>query len=224
VLTDIWDRANPTDDQPIWVAPTQARTHQIVSTDAGDTLVGGGARTVEIRGLPSWGQIEVTETIELNGTSNVATVNQYVIIHRMEVKTNGATNINIGNIKATADTDSSVTAQINAGKGQTQMVVYGVPSTKISYIRYPYANLILDKGKDSDVEVDILINTTPDVEILHYTTKFVIGLRGEGDSGWQQAQERYIRQPGPCIIKLQALSDTNNAIVFGGFDVILEDI
>jgi hypothetical protein len=224
VLTDLWDRANVADDQPIWVAPTQARIHQLASSDAGDTLLGAGARTIRITGLISWDADEITEDIELNGTTNVPTVNAYVIIHRIEVLTNGATSINIGTVTATADVDGTVTAQLTIGKGQTEMAIYGVPSTQIAYIHYPHANLLLNKGKDSDVSVKILVNTTPKEELLHFIQKFFIGLRGAGTSDWQQSQDRFVRQVGPCIIKMQCLSDTNDTICFGGFDVILEKI
>ena len=39
---------------------------------------------------------EKAEDIIMNGTTNVATSNQYVIIHRMQVLTKGATNVNVG--------------------------------------------------------------------------------------------------------------------------------
>ena len=71
VTTDIWDRANATDNQAIWLPPTVARIHDIVSTDAGDdgSPVGAGARTLLVCGLTSYSAKEVSETIIMNGTT-----------------------------------------------------------------------------------------------------------------------------------------------------------
>ena len=76
VDTDIWDGADGTTSTDVWVAPTTARTHDITSTSANDDGEGTpltGARTVEVYGLTAWNTAEVSETVTLNGTANVAT-------------------------------------------------------------------------------------------------------------------------------------------------------
>ena len=118
VTADIWDGGFTLASggvSLIWVAPTQARIHAVVSSSASDDgdPVGVGARTIEVFGLPNWNTKEINETIILNGQTPVNTVNSYVIIHRMFVVTNGATNVNVGIVKATAATDNTITAQIS---------------------------------------------------------------------------------------------------------------
>jgi hypothetical protein len=220
--TDIWDRANATDSDTIWTAPTTARTHQIVSTSTSDTSAGAGAKTIEIYGLTSWTTKEVSETITMNGTTNVATTNSYVIIHRMKVLTKGATNTNVGVIKATADTDTTVTAQINAGEGQTQMAVYGIPSIQTAYLPRYYASAI--KGAVAvSVELTLLVNPEPDTELLNFVTKHTNGLATDGSNLIEQNFNPYYKIPGPAIIKMQGNGSTTNIDVSAGFDLYLVD-
>lgn len=222
VDTDIWDRANSTDDQDIWTAPTTARTHDIASTSASDTSGGAGARTIQVYGLTSWSTAEVSETITMNGTSNVATSNSYVIIHRMKVLTKGATNVNVGVITATAQTDSTVTAQINAGEGQTQMAIYGVPSTQTAYMTQLYASC--NRAVSSvAVNVSLLQNPEPDTELTNFLIKHTAGLNTAGSSAINHLFTMNNGFSGPCILKVQASANANDADVSAGFDLILVD-
>jgi len=111
-----------------WVAPTQARTHQIVSTSTNDdgNPVGTGARTVKIFGLDA-NFDEIAEILTLDGITNVPTTKEYTRIYRMEVKTAGSGGSNAGTITATADTDGTVTSSIGVGDNQSQMAIYTIP-------------------------------------------------------------------------------------------------
>jgi hypothetical protein len=222
--TDIWDRADASETQSIWVAPTQAQLHYIRSTsESDDGPAGAGARTIDIYGLPTWGEREIIETVTINGTANVVTVSSFVIIHRMAVVTKGATSSNVGVIIASATVDGTVTAEINAGEGQTQMAIYGVPSIQDAYLTQYYASVNKSGGSVGTVNFRLLTNPEPDAQLTNFIIKHVIGTQSTGSSHFSHPFNPYKKFPGPCIIKIQGIS--NNADLEGsaGFDVILVD-
>lgn len=219
--TDIWSRADATPTQQIWVAPTTARQHNIVSTSTDDdgSPVGVGARTIRIWGLTSWSTAESSEDITMDGTSNVLTASSYVIIHRMKVLTAGNTSINVGTITATAATDASVTAVILPNEGQTQMAIYGVPSTQSFYITKIYASLN-DATASSRVDIRFSVNESPNVSPLNvrFILKGTFELSNQGSSYVDHTYEPPFRINGPCIVKLQGISNSADEDVSGGFD------
>lgn len=219
--TDIWSRADATPTQQIWVAPTTARQHNIVSTSTDDdgSPVGVGARTIRIWGLTSWSTAESSEDITMDGTSNVLTASSYVIIHRMKVLTAGNTSINVGTITATAATDASVTAVILPNEGQTQMAIYGVPSTQSFYITKVYASLN-DATASSRVDIRFSVNESPNVSPLNvrFILKGTFELSNQGSSYVNHTYEPPFRVNGPCIVKLQGISNSADEDVSGGFD------
>jgi hypothetical protein len=200
-IEDIWDAGG------IWVAPTTARLHDIASTSASDdgAPAGVGARTIRVAGLTGWGAAQVTEDIIMDGTTNVPTVNAYVIIHRLEVLTKGATSVNVGTITATAQTDGTVTAQIAAGFGQSQMAIYGVPSTQTAFVFRFYSNILKTAGT---VRVDnlLLMNPEPDAELLNFITKHT-----------------FVNSNTIGNVQIQADVTLNGTDVGSGFDAYLVD-
>lgn len=221
ITTDIWDRANASNDQDIWVAPTVPRVHNLASTSASDALGGVGANTVFVYGLASWGSDEVSELVIMNGTSNVATKRAYVIIYRMEVKQKGATSMNVGVITATAVSDATVTAQINATFGQTQMAIYGVPSTHTAFMVQLYASFNKSAGATGAIDVSLVVNTTPDQELTNFTTKHTSGGITTGTSHFAHTFPTFKRINGPAILKMQAVGSANDLDVSAGFDLMV---
>lgn len=223
--TDIWDLANATPTQQIWIKPTEARIHAIVSSSALDDgdPVGLGARTIRIFGLETWATIESSEDIILNGTSTVNTANSYVIIHRMKVLTKGTQSINVGNIKATAATDSTITAQINAGNGQTQMAIYGVPSTQRFIMDDWYGSINKSSGAAGDIDFSLLINDDPENGTsTAYLKKSERDVQSTGTSDTNWPWPRGMVVDGPAIIKVQGLASSADIDGSAGFNGKLE--
>ena len=213
--TDIWDGASG--GTIIWVAPTEARIHSIVSGSANDDdNAGTGAYSVTVYGLTDWDTAEVSETVLLAGVTPVNTVNSYVIIHRM-VCNFGATSTtsNAGIITATAATDATVTAQIAAGEGQTQMAIYGIPSTQSFYMNDAYGGV--NRAVSAGCNMTILFNPSPDVSLTTFLVKSTFPAQSAGET----LSERIFKPPakfaGPGILKMQGNGTTVNLDVSAGF-------
>ena len=203
----------------VWVKPTTARIHDIVSTSASDDgdPAGVGAQTVRIWGLTSWSADQVSETITLNGQTNVPTANAYVIINRMMVDSSGSTSINVGEISATAQTDSTVSAVIAATVGQTQLTMYGIPSTKVGYMVGIYATV--NKQSATSVNISLRVNHNPSTS-KNYVVKNTWGIHTQGSSLNHKFQP-YFQIPGPAIVLMRGSTSANNADVSAGYDMIL---
>lgn len=224
VTADIWDGGHTVGSggvSLIWVAPTAARTHTIASSDANDTSGGTGARTVRIWGLTGWGVAEANEDVTMNTGSPPVTSNSYVIIHRMQVLTKGATNVNIGTITATATTDSTITAQIRPSQGQTQMAIYGIPSTQTAYVGHFYGAANKAGGAAGLLDFQLSFNPEPDAELTNFLVKHTFGIQTVGTSALTNTYETYKTFAGPGILKVQAISGTNDMDVSAGFDFFL---
>ncbi len=224
IETDVWDRANATDNQAIYIAPTEARIHQIVSSSASDdgSPLGVGARTISVIGLTSWDTREIAEVITLNGVTNVPTVNAYVIINHMEVLTKGVTSINVGIITATADVDGTISAQINAEQGEAQMAILGVPSIQDAFITN-YYGVAIKNAAAVNVKVELLGNPNPNEELLNFVIHHTIDTESDGSSNVQHIFNPYRKFEGPTFLKVRANASANNTDVSAGFDAILVD-
>jgi hypothetical protein len=118
----VWENMTTTE----YVFPGSALTMQLVSTAVGDTA------SITIVGLDANYNI-ISETLVLNGTTNVPTVNQYFRINSLYVSTGSTTNptgvVSLSN-------GGVVYGQINTGVfngttsslGRSQMAVYTVPA------------------------------------------------------------------------------------------------
>lgn len=101
-----------------------ASTLDIVSSDANDTNSSGtGARSIFITGVDANREFQF-EFVNLNGASTVTTSNTWLGVNRMVVYTSGSSETNEGDITATATTGGSNQAQIPAGTGVTQQLIF----------------------------------------------------------------------------------------------------
>lgn len=209
-IEDIWDGGGS------WVGPTQARIHNIKSSDENDASGGTGARTASIAGLDS-NYDDQSEIVTLNGENNVETVNTYVMIHRMIVLTAGASDMNIGNITATSQVDGTITAQISATRNQTLMAIYQVPRGKTGYLHSWYVDIFRLTVSGA---VDAWLSVKPEGEV--FQQKAHRAIQGGGGSAIP-AKLMYLPVAAKSIIKVCAQPSTDNYKIAAGFDVVLVD-
>jgi len=214
VPEDIWGQGD------VWVAPTQARLHNIVSTDPNDANGGTGANRVLINGINSIYQ-QQSEIVTMNGTSNVPTVNTYLFIHRMLVLANATTpstgGINIGTITATAQTDATVTCSIEIGYAQSQFALYQVP---VGYTVFVFKVRARINNNTAASAAQVVMYAKPFNGV--FNAKLNLGLNNSGSSFVQQDYEFPLIFTEKTIIKLTCVSvSNNNTSIEGSFDFYL---
>lgn len=137
------NKASSTAEEVIWdgggnyIFLESADTLDIVSDSVNDTLAGTGARTLIIFGLDD-NFLDINETITLNGTTPVTTVNSFLRTFRALVVTDGNESAVLGSndgiISMSTTTGATLQARILPNNGQTLMAIYTVSAGKTAYI------------------------------------------------------------------------------------------
>lgn len=216
VTTDIWDGAFGAAGVDLWIPPTAARVHTIASASAQDGVAGTGMLTIRVWYLPDWTTTETFVDLTMNGGGGVATP-ATVMINRMEGLTWGAGGLNAGIITATAAVDGTVTSIILAGNNQTQQMIYGVPSIekfRIQRLAVQVVDSILGGTKRFAGHLFQMIDPATNVATnTAWITKEHIDVV-EGNLPWiHDYRDAPKKMDGPCIVKVQGTSDTNNTVV-----------
>jgi hypothetical protein len=121
--------------------PVSAVVMTLASSSASDTAV-----SILIDGLGA-GFVQQTETVALNGTTNVNTTKSFLRINRMSTVVGNA----VGNV--TAINGGTTYAKINAGVGDTQMSILTVPAG------YTFYQTSLTAGSNTSVTSGAFIRT-----------------------------------------------------------------
>lgn len=217
VPESVWSRGG------LWVAPTTSRTHDIVSTSTNDdgSPGGTGARTIQIFGLDaSWA--EQSETIVLNGTTNVPTASTYTRIFRMMVLTAGSSSTNAGTITATAQTDGTVTAEIDVAASITHMAIWTVPAGHTAYLFDAFASLNRQGGTvGAMVEFELMQITGIDgsEKVNRVMQTFALAVDGVSAINYEWKIPKVVPGPSDICINANYVSD-NNTVLSAGFGAI----
>lgn len=185
-------------------------TYRIISS------TGTGASAILIEGLDSNFDY-VAEIVRLRGTDTQVTTTAFTMINDMLVIHAGSSQINTGDITATAQTDSTVTAKIITNYGETQSAVYQVPRDFTAYI--DSWELDLDKSQ-ANANVDARLIVMPIGEAGQ--TKHVMSVLGGGTSNTHHDFLGGLRVQEYAFIKVKAIGSTTGIDVAAGFDFILE--
>lgn len=164
--TDIWEASADL------VYLNSAETMEIASTSTNDTnSAGTGARQVLIKGLDE-NFDEILETVNLNGTTDVTTVNSYLRVLSLEVTDSGSQNFNDGDITATATTTASVQCFLDANESVSNSGHFTIRAGCIGYIqKVEYYSSKLSGGGTPILNLKIKIkkeDTNTWVELVSY--------------------------------------------------------
>lgn len=212
---------------------TIAEVMNIYSDDATDTIAGVGAQKVLVEGIDDSGDM-VEETVEMNGVTDVPTVNSYYMINRMTVTQAGSTGSQAGQIKAKGVTASLDDARIfldsNVGNlfigyNESKMARFKLPDTHRGYVT-EWTVGFLGAGSNVQAVGDVtfgLWDYDPSTEIYKLRKTALLGFRGNGFSTVPLSVP-IIFEPGHVALVVAKCSSGTGTGVQTSFPLILETI
>lgn len=202
----------------IYVFPTAARIHSVVSTSALDTAAGTGARTVRLEGLDTTG-VTITETVILAGVVPVLTVASFLRINSFVVLTAGTGGFPAGIITATAAVDTTVSAQIEVGKNVANQLVYTVPLAKRAILLHVIAGSLRNSASNANIEFSFRTRALGGlfVDGVGFTTNL------SGDSHLQLPIKAGAVWPAQTDVMGMAISSQTNSDVSGLVQILIVD-
>jgi len=146
----------------VYQTPKAITSLEILSSDVNDNSSGLGARSVRVIGL-STNYKELSEDVEMNGTTAVALTNQFYRVYRMYVLTSGtyataSASSHVGKITLQAAGGGAIWAVIentDFSYGQTQIAVLTIPAGKRMFL--------------GDISITIQNTKTADIILLQRT-------------------------------------------------------
>jgi len=147
---DIGVRGNIRTGGAIWLPLSSPERMSIVSTDAGDTVLGVGARTLKVSGLDSDYE-EIEELVDLDGLTPVLTTQSFLRINDLLVLDwgSGVGKHNLGQISATAELSLTNQGIVDSEYNRANLGSYTVPVNK-SVLFFAFT---ASMGKGDEVEV-----------------------------------------------------------------------
>lgn len=161
-------------------------------------------------------RIEQDEFIILNGLTDVPTLLSYARQYTARVfgpNTTGA----VGIITSTAQTDGTISCQVNNGNNQTLMAIYSVPFDKNGYITKWWGSL-----SKKQTAVSTLKLRSGSLDGIGYVLQTrAIDNAGSSEFSYEYPNPRPI--PGGADIWVEADTDTDNTGISSGFEITLVD-
>lgn len=193
---------------------------KISSSSTDDDDGGTGAETVQLYGLDA-NYNEINETVTLDGQTAVNTVNEYLRINRIVVRSAGSGGTNAGIIYAgtgtvTTGVPANKYATVVAGDGQTLMALWTVPA---GYTAYLYQSHVTAACTTSNKLLTATVVARPYGEVFQVRDKFGIQVDG-GDIN--QVYNFPLKFTEKTDIEVRAIADAGsaNVEVSAGLDII----
>jgi len=195
-----------------------ADTLNIVSTSVNDDASPAtGAWSIILTGIDENYEYQ-TETIGLDGTTPVTTVNQWFGINKAEVYETGSGGVNAGDINITVTTGGAVQGQIPAGAGLAQQAIFFTQANHTTLLDWVFINDNRIAGGGSPVvtlKAWIISQVTGSkYEVFRYVMDTAI----ENNVSVTPSQPFVIAEKS--VLYFDATTDTNNTICSVRFSLI----
>ena len=137
--------------------PAVAEPLLISSTSATDAAPGGtGCRQLFISGVDDAFHLK-TETIMLDGTSDISTVHSYTRINRAECRDVGSNGVNAGNIDGVTTPGGDILFRVPMGTGRAQQAFATVPYGRDACLYSIHADILRLPSVSTSVQVEVEI-------------------------------------------------------------------
>jgi len=193
----------------VYKTPIGGTTLEVLSDSTVDSSGDTGARSVMVEGL-STNWTEITETVELNGTTAVQLTNNFNRVYRAYVVDSGTyaddtAGSHVGEITIREAGGGDTWGHIHSGifpRGQTQIGAYTVPKGKTAYVAL--YNISIDSSKSGDVIM--FQRTNADTTVAPFSSmRTIIELVGLGGSEtYPDGGALHGPFTGPCDIGFMA--------------------
>ena len=189
---------------------------EVFSSSGLDTSAGTGARTVRVYGLDANFE-EIEETVILDGTTAVDTVNSYLRAQTAEVLTAGSTGENQGSITVRQSvTTANVMCTLPAGGNRTQVCAVTMPANVTGKIRT--VGVALFGAASNRIEGSIMIREEGGV--FQNRRPFVVS------GGGQYSEQIYggvsLPPKSDCVVRIDNAS-ANGLEVTARLDILKEE-
>lgn len=195
---------------------TSADTLSIVSDSANDTGGGSGVNSILIYGIDENRDPVIRGPYTMNGLTPVVTTGEsFLGVNRLAVFLFGSGGTNAGKITVTATGAGSVQAEMPAGGGVTQQMIFHVPTSYTFLATYLYFNVNkISGGSSPRVTLKGLVYSAVNQGVQEVWREVV-------DTGVVNDVNVLPPEPFPIteksILYFTASTDTNNTVVNGRF-------
>jgi hypothetical protein len=200
---------------------TMAETSTVGLSLSGATLSGGdaanttGVLSVRVTGVDA-DYNELVEDVTLGGTVAVNTVGSFLRINKIETLTVGSNGSAVGNITATAATDSTVSARILAGNNQSFNAVYTVPNNKTAFLLSMSCSL---PNATSLSGMATLLSKT--AALAGWVTRHIMGVTAAGVPDNVRQFGGTVVFPETSDVKIRVATSGSNADVVAGLQLLV---
>ena len=199
-----------------------ASTLIVVSSSTNDdgSPAGTGAQTLTLEGLNGSG-VQISETVTMDGTTNVTTSSSFLRLYRAYVATAGSGGTNAGTITVTTTTGGLTLCTIAAGLGQSQIGHFTIPASKTGYITRYMASLGPGGGA-AGARSGIFRLLARESGTGSWRLRTEIAVRSDGTPG-EVNFDRPLILPALTDVRWTGTSLDNNTIFYIQYSIVLVD-